>query len=122
MGRQHQPQLLLRRDDGQRRAIAEKIERQNLVSSVRHHPAEKQESKLLGLHSMRSETVKGKYHLQPTGLTTQVSDQLTFSNGPKDLQTVKVNVLGEIHHGRWGHAVLSNRAVWEVSGAHKLEV
>lgn len=34
----------------------------------------------------------GKYHLQPTGLTTQVSGNMTFSKSPKDLLTVKVNV------------------------------
>lgn len=43
---------------------------------------------------------KEKYHLQPTGLTNQVSDNMTFSKSPKDLLTVKVNVFKEIHHGR----------------------
>lgn len=36
---------------------------------------------------------KEEYHLQPTGLATQVSDNMTFSKSPKDLLTVKVNVI-----------------------------
>lgn len=40
---------------------------------------------------MRLGNAQGKYHLRPTGLTTQVSINMTFSNSPKALPTGKVN-------------------------------